>query len=189
MLTPAALPRSPFVPRMAQLPYSQLENYTRTELDSLRLIALTAMVDVEPYGSIDVGGDPSDNKPPSLSSASASDDDDPEERENPSDKKKKKIRKSRRHERRRYKEARAIATSQIVVNLPDFTGKDLSEFAERFGGFLRMTGHSNAGGRVKCDLLLQCFHTKYLVTQVKLIVTRSATFGDVLVVLGRQYPF
>ena len=65
---------------------------------------------------------------------------DPEDPENPSDKKKKKKRKGRRHEGRRSKEAKAIATSKIVVNLPEFTGKDLSEFAESFGRFLRMTG-------------------------------------------------
>ena len=86
MPTSAAVPRSPFVPRTAQLPYSHLKNYTCAELDRLRLIALRAMVEVEPYGSSDLGSDPSDDEPPSLSSASPSDDDDPEERENPSDK-------------------------------------------------------------------------------------------------------
>ena len=133
MPTPAAVPRSPFVPRTAQPPYSHVENSTRAELDRLGLTALRAMVDVEPYGSNDLGGDPPDDEPPSLSSASPSEDDDLEEPENPSDKKKKKKRKSRRHERRRSTEAKAIATSKIVVNLPEFTGKDLSEFAESFG--------------------------------------------------------
>ena len=40
----------------------------------------------------------------------------------------------------------------------------------------------------KCDLLLQCCKTKYLEKQVKQIVTKSATFADVLVALERQYP-
>ena len=46
----------------------------------------------------------------------------------------------------------------------------------------------HASGRVKCDLLLQYCKTKYLEKQVKQIVTKSATFADVLVALERQYP-
>ena len=109
-----------------------MTNSTRAELDRLGLTALRTMVDVEPYGSSDLGGDPSDNEPPSMTSASPSGDDDPEDPENPSGKKKKKKRKTRRPEGRRSQEAKAIATSKIVVNLPEFTGKDLSEFAENF---------------------------------------------------------
>ena len=187
MPTPAAIPRSPFIPRTAQPPYSHVGNSTRAELDRLGLTALRAMVDVEPYGSSDLGGDPSDDEPPSMTSASPSEDDDPEDAENPSGRKKKKKRKTRRPEERRSQEAKAIATSKIVVNLPEFTGKDLSEFAENFGLFLRMTGQTHASGRVKCDLLLQCCKTKYLEKQVKQIVTKSATFADVLVALERQY--
>ena len=51
-----------------------------------------------------------------------------------------------------------------------------------------MTGQTHASGRVKCDLLLHCCKTKYLEKQVKQIVTKSATFADVLVPLERQYP-
>ena len=75
-----------------------------------------------------------------------------------------------------------------MVNLPEFTGKDLSEIAESFGRFLRMTGQTHTSGRVKCDLLLQCCKTKYLEKQVKQIVTKSATFANVLVAVERQYP-
>ena len=75
-----------------------------------------------------------------------------------------------------------------MVNLPEFGGKDLSDIAENFGRFLRMTGQTRAGGRVNCDLLLQCCKTKYLERQVKQIVTNLGTFADVLVVLERQYP-
>ena len=188
MPTPAAIPRSPFVPRTAQPPYSHVWNSTRAELDRLGLTALRAMVDVEPYVSSDLGGDPSDDEPPSMTSASPSEDDDPEDPENPSGQKKKKKRKTRRPEGRRSQEAKAIATSKIVVNLPEFTGKDLSEFAENFGRFLRLTGQTHASGRVKCDLLLQCCKTKYVEKQVKQIVTKSATFADVLVALERQSP-
>ena len=60
------------MPRTAQPPYSHVENSTRADLDQLGLTALRAMVDVEPYGSSDFGGDPSDDEPPSLSSASPS---------------------------------------------------------------------------------------------------------------------
>ena len=53
------------------------------------------------------------------------------------------------------------------MNLPEFTGKDLNEFTENFGQFLRMTSQTVASGRLKCDLLLQCRKTKYLEKQVK----------------------
>ena len=43
--------------RTAQPPYSHVENSTRAELDCLGLRALRAMVDVESYGSSDLGGD------------------------------------------------------------------------------------------------------------------------------------
>ena len=188
MRTPAVVPKSPFVPSTAQPLYSQLENSIRAELDQRGLTALRAMVDVEPYGSTDLGGDPSDDKPPSLSSPTPSEDDDREDPENTSDKKKEKKRKSRRHERRRSKEAKAIATSKIVVNLPEFTENDLSKFGESFGRFLEMTGQTHASGRVKCDLLLQFCKTKYLEKQAKQIVAKSATFLDALIALDRRYP-
>ena len=143
---------------------------------------------MEPFGSSDPGGDPSDDEPPSMTSASPSEDNDPEDPENPSGRKKRKERKTKRPDGRRSQEAKAIATSTIVVNLPEFTGKDLSEFAENVGLFLQMTGQTHASGQVKCNLLLQCCKTKYLEKQVKQIVTKSATFADVLVVLERQYP-
>ena len=165
-----------------------MENSTRAELDRLGLTALKAMVDVEPYGSSDLGGDPSVDELPSMTSASPSEDDNPEDPENPSRKKKKKKRKTKLPDRRRSQEAKAIASSKTVVNLPEFTGKDLSDFAENFGRFLRMTGQTRASGRVKCDLLLQCCKTKYLEKQVKQIVTKYATFANVLVALERQYP-
>ena len=185
MPTPAAIPGILFVPGTAQPPYSHVTNSTRAELDRLGLTALRAMADVEPYGSSDLGGDPSDDEPPSMTSASPLEDDDPEDPDNPSGKKKKKKRKkTRRPEGRRSQEAKAIATSKFVVNLPEFTGKDLSEFAENFGWFLQLTGQTHASGRVKCDLLLQCCKTKYLEKQVRQIVTNSATFAD----LERQYP-
>ena len=176
------------MPRTAQPPYSHVGNSTRAKLDRLRLTALRAMVDVEPYGSSDLGGDRTDDEPPSMTSASTSENDDPEDPKNPSGHKKKKKRKTRRPGGRRSQEAKAIATFKIVLNLPEFTGKDLSEFAENFGWFLRLTGRTHASGRVKCDLLLQCCKTKYLEKQIKQIVTKSATFADVLVALGRQYP-
>ena len=188
MPTPAVLPRSPFIPRTAQPPYSHVGNSTRAELDRLGLTALRAMVDVEPYGSSDLGGDPSDDEPPSMTSASPSEDDDPEDPENPSGRKKRKKRKTKRPKGRRSQEGKAIATSKIAVNLPEFTAKDLSEFAESFGRFLRKTGQTHASGRVKCDLLLQFCKTMYLEKQVKQIVTKSATFADMLVALERQYP-
>ena len=136
MPTPAVIPRSPFIPRMAEPPYSHVENSRRAKLDRLGLTALRAMVDGEPYGSSHLGRDPSDNEPPSMTSASPSETDDSEDPENPKGRKKKKKRRTKRPEGRRSQEAKAIATSKIVVNLPDFTGKDLSDFAENFGQYL-----------------------------------------------------
>ena len=131
MPTPAAIPRSPFVPRTAQPPYSHVTNSTRAEQDRLGLTGLRAMVDVEPYGSSDLGEDPSDDEPPSMTSTSPSEDDDPEDPEDPKGKKKeKKKKKTRRPEVRRSQEAKAIATSKIVVNLPEFTRKDLAGFSD-----------------------------------------------------------
>ena len=123
-----------------------------------------------------------------MTSASPSEDDGPEDPENPSSKKKTKIMKTKRHQGRKSQQAKAIASSKILVKLPEFMGKDLSEFAENFGRFLRMTGQTRASGRVTCDLLLQCCKTKYVEKQVKQIVTKSATFADVLVALEKQYP-
>ena len=99
MPTPAVIPRSPFIPRTAQPLYSHVENSTRAELDRLGLTALRAMVDVEPYGSSDLGGEPSDHEPPSMTSASPSEYGDPEDPENPSRRKKKKKRKTKRPDR------------------------------------------------------------------------------------------
>ena len=123
-----------------------------------------------------------------MTSASPLEDDDPEDPENRSGQKKEKERKTRRPWGRRSQEAKAIVTSKIVVNLPEFTGKDLSELAENFGRFLRLSGQTHASGRVKCYLLLQCCKTRYLEKQVKQIVVKSATFDAVLVALERQYP-
>ena len=136
MPTRAVILRSPFIPRTAQPPYSHVENSRRAELDRLGLTALRAMVDVEPYGSSDQGGDRSDDGTPSMTSASPLEDDDPEDPENPSGWKKRKKRKTKRPEGRRSQEDKAIATFKIVVNLPEFTGKDLSKFTENFGRFL-----------------------------------------------------
>ena len=57
------------MPRTTQPPYSHVENSTRAELDNLGMTILRAMVDVEPDGSSDMGGDPSDDEPPCMSSA------------------------------------------------------------------------------------------------------------------------
>ena len=99
MRTPAAFPRSPFVPRTAQPPYSHVQNSTAAELDRIGLTALSTMLDVELYRSTDLGDDPSDKEPPYLTSDPPSEDNDPDDPENMSGKKQKKKKKSRRHER------------------------------------------------------------------------------------------
>ena len=70
MPTPAVIPRSPLITETAQPPCSNVGTSTWAEPDRLGSTALRAMVDVEPYGSIDLDGDPSDDEPPSMTSAS-----------------------------------------------------------------------------------------------------------------------
>ena len=55
------------MPRTAQPPYSHVENSDRDELDHLGLTALRAIVEMEPYGSSDLGGDPSKVVPRGIS--------------------------------------------------------------------------------------------------------------------------
>ena len=67
-------------------------------------------------------------------------------------------------------------------------GKDLSDFATEFARFLRLTGQTKAIGRVKCDLLMSCCRTKFLIKQVGQIIHRARSFAKVLIELERQYP-
>ena len=90
------------------------------------------MVDVEPYGLSDAGGDPLDDDSSSCD-REPSDPDDPWDK---SSKKKRKKTPKKVLRERPGKEAKAIATSKIVVNLLDFTGKDLNESADSFAWFL-----------------------------------------------------
>ena len=121
-----------------------------------------------PYGSSAMGGDRSDDDPPFMSSASPFEDDNPEDQDRPRDKKKKQKKKKRqRHKRHRCKDAKAIATSNTVVNLSEFMWQDLSEVAKSFGRLLRMTARTYSSGRVKCDLLLQCCKKGYLEKRAK----------------------
>ena len=143
------------MPRTARPPYSHVENSTCAQPDKLGRTTLRAMVHVEPYGSSDLGGNLSDHEMPSLLLAAHSKNHNPDYPENPSGKKKKKNRRSRRQERRRSKEAKSIATCKIVVNLPDFMGKDLSDFAKSFCQFLRITIQTRASGRVPALAVLQ----------------------------------
>ena len=184
MPAPAVIPRSSFIARTAQPLYSHVGNSTRAKLDRLWLTALRAMVDVEPYGSSDLGPDPSDDEPPSMTSASPSEDDDLEDPENPSGrKKKKKKRKTRRPEGRRSQEAKAIATSKIVVNLPEFTDKDLIEFAENFACrcafFL---------GNSTCTLVPLCFSKSEVQNPKSTNLARSLDGAPIITQSRRHKP-
>ena len=86
------------------------------------------------------------------------------------------------------KRERRPSESKAIGEPLEFIGKRLREFAESFGMFVMMTRQTDANGRVKCKLFLQCCKTKYLEKQVKQILIRSAMFTDVLVALERQYP-
>ena len=72
-------------------------------------------------------------------------------------------------------------------HLPEFTGKDLQECAERLSQFLRMTSRIHASGRMKCDPFLQCCKTKYFDRKVNKIMTKSTTFAELLVAVERPY--
>ena len=93
MPTTTAIPRSPFVPRTPRLPYNHVKNSTRVstraEVDQLGCTALRAMVDVEPCGFSDMGGDLLDNESPSPSCASPSKDDNSDDPDETGSKKKK----------------------------------------------------------------------------------------------------
>ena len=84
-----------------------------------------------------MGGDPSDDDE-SSSSTSGDEPDDPGDASGATDgeKKKKRKKKYRAKGGRHHRKSKAIATSKIVGNLLEFTGKDLNEFAESFGRFL-----------------------------------------------------
>ena len=121
MPTPAVIPRSPFIPRMAQPPYSHVGNSTNAELNRLGLTALRAMVDVEPFGSSDLGGDPSDDEPPSMTSAAPPEDDDPEDTENQSGRRTKMRRHEKHNENRTGKENRQEVTPNKCLCPPPHT--------------------------------------------------------------------
>ena len=61
----------------------------------------------------------------------------------------------------------------------------IPSFAE---AVVEQSSQGSASRAPKCHLFLQCCKTKYLEKQVKQIVTKSATFADLLVALERQYP-
>ena len=103
------------MPTTTQPPSSHVKNSTRAELDWLGVKTLRAVLDVEPYGSSDLGGDPSYDDLPCLLSPSPSENHNPEDPENQMRKKNKKKRKSTCPERRRSKEAEANRVSLIRI--------------------------------------------------------------------------
>ena len=59
------------MPQTAQLPYSHVKDSTRDELEGAGLVALKAMVDVEPYDRDGDGDDPSDSSSSTSTSGSS----------------------------------------------------------------------------------------------------------------------
>ena len=188
--------RSPFVPRVQQLPYSHVPNSSPSDLRAAGLTALRAMVDVEPYDSSEVGSSTSTSSSGESSDGGGggggpSDDPDDPHHESKGKGKGKKHKKSKRKHKKKAKyakEARNVAQSKITVSPPEFTGKDLSDFAQEFARFLRLTGQTKASGRVRCDLLMSCCRTKFLTKEVGQIIHRARSFAEVLIELECQYP-
>ena len=110
-------------------------------------------MDIDPYEASAVGGDLSDDNLPSFGPPHSTDDDIPDDLDYLNDtaeaakkkKKKKEKEKEKGEKRSATHENKAIATWNIVANLPKLTAKYLSEFAESFSIFVRRAQSSLVG--------------------------------------------
>ena len=74
-----------------------------------------------------------------------------------------------------------IALANIQLELPEFDPKNLPERAEKFAGFLLLTGQSHVDVATKCS-------TKFLQKQVKQIMKTCSTWAEVLQRLEKTFP-
>ena len=74
--------------------------------------------------------------------------------------------------------AKAIATANLQIELPEFDPKNLPEWAEEFSEFLLLTGRQHADVRTKCTLIKNSCKRKYPQRQVKTAISKSSNVGS-----------
>ena len=84
--------------------------------------------------------------------------------------------------------AKAFATANLQIKLPEFDPKNLPEWAEKFSEFLLLTGQQHADVRTKCTLIRKSCKNQFLQQQVKTAIRNSSTWGDLLKRLEQMYP-
>ena len=83
---------------------------------------------------------------------------------------------------------KAIATTNLQIELPQFDPKNLPEWAEEFSEFLLLTGQQHADVRTKCTLIKKSCKKKFLQRQVKTAIRKISNWGDFLKRLEQMYP-
>ena len=83
---------------------------------------------------------------------------------------------------------KAIATAILQIEIPEFDPKNLPEWAEKFSGFLRVTGQQHADVWTKCTLIKKSCKKKLLQRQVKTAIRKIINWGDFLKRLEQMYP-
>ena len=84
--------------------------------------------------------------------------------------------------------AKAIATANLQIELPEFDPKNLPEWAEQCSEFLPLTEQQHAGVRTKCTLNKKLCKKKFLQRQVKTAIRKSSNWGNFLKRLEQMYP-
>ena len=83
---------------------------------------------------------------------------------------------------------KAIATTNLQIELPEFDPKILPEWAQEFSEFLLLTGQQHADVHTKCTLIKKSCKKKFLQRHVKTAITKSFNWGDFLKRLEQMYP-
>ena len=83
---------------------------------------------------------------------------------------------------------KAIAMTNLQIEIPEFDPKNLPEWAEEFSEFLLLTGQQHADVQTKCTLIKKACKKKFLPQQVKTAMRKSSNWGDFLKRLEQMYP-
>ena len=83
---------------------------------------------------------------------------------------------------------KAIATTNLQIELPGFDLKHLPEWAEEFPQFLLRTGQVHAGVKTKCTLNKKSCKKTFLQRQVKTAIRKSSNWYNFLKRLEQMYP-
>ena len=83
---------------------------------------------------------------------------------------------------------KAIATANLLMEIPEFDPKNLLEWAEEFSEFLPLTGQQHADVGTKCKLIKKSCKKKFLQRPVKTAVRKSSNWADFLKILEQMYP-